>query len=335
MKNKACVFVTGADGMLGSSICRELINQDYSVKAFVLPNRKINVLDELEIDIVYGNILDKSLLEAAMVDCDYVINVAALTFVWPRKSEIVMKVNLEGAMNVMEVSEKLGIKKMIQIGTANSFNHGSKNNPGSENNPFDGWRFKMDYITSKYLAQQKLIEHYNKTGFPIVIINPTYMIGPYDSGPSSGKMILEVIQGKIPAYASGGKNFVYSRDVAVAAVNALALGKIGECYIAGNENLSFGDFFKKVVKTRNKPFKLLKAPTAVIIFIGLINSIVARLVKKSPKLSYSMAKMAGMNQYYSAAKAQNELNMPQTPIEVAIDECLTWYEVNGYLKKEK
>ncbi len=89
-----------------------------------------------------------------------------------------------------------------------------------------------------------------------------------------------------------------------------------------------------VLKTRNKPFKLLKAPTAVIICIGLINSVFARLLKKSPKLSYSMAKMAGINQYYSAAKAQRELNMPQTPIEVAIDECLTWYEINGYLNKK-
>lgn len=333
MKNKACVFVTGADGMLGASICRELINQAYSVKALVLPERKINVLDALEIDVVCGNILDRSFLEDAMTGCDYVINVAALTFVWPRKSEIVMKVNLEGALNVMEVSEKLGIKKMIQIGTANSFDHGTKNNPGNEKNQFNGWRFHMDYITSKYLAQQKLIEKYNQTGFPVVIINPTYMIGPYDSGPSSGKMILEVIQGKIPAYSGGGKNFVYSRDVAVATVNALELGKIGECYIAGNENLSFGEFFKKVLNTRNKPFKLIKAPTGIIICIGLINSIIARLLKKSPKLSYSMAKMAGVNQYYSAAKAQNELKMPQTPIEIAINECLTWYELNGYLNK--
>ena len=254
MSENGRVLVTGADGMLGASVCRELIKQQYQVRAFILPNRKTNVIENIDIEIVTGDILDSSKLKEVMSGCDFVVNIAALTSVWPRASEKVMQVNFQGAINVMESAEKVGVKKLIHIGSANSFNHGTAKNPGNEKSNFDGWKYQMDYINSKYLAQQKLLQFHQSTNFPIVIINPTFMIGPFDSGPSSGKMILEVAQGKIPFYSAGGKNFVYSRDVAVAIVNAIKLGKAGECYIAGNENLSFKDFFRKIYTIKNKKF---------------------------------------------------------------------------------
>jgi len=326
------VFVTGADGMLGSSICRELIKQGYMVKAMVLPNRKLTMLSGLSIKTVKGNILDKSVLEREMKDCGCVIHAAALTNVWPRRSDMVMKVNYEGTKNVMEVSQNLCMKRMVYIGSASSFNHGPKDNPGDETTLFDGWKFGMDYIESKYLAQKMLLKKYSNEKFPIVIINPTYMIGPYDSGPSSGKMLIELLSGRMPGYSNGGKNFVCSTDVAKATVNALQFGRLGECYIIGNENLEYGEFFKKACAVWGQKFKLLKVPGFLIICIGLIYSIVARITRKPPKLSYSMARLAGVGQYYSSVKAQQELNIPQTPIEKGIEQCVSWFKLKGYLK---
>ena len=190
----------------------------------------------------------------------------------------------------------------------------------------------MDYIDSKYLAQKLLIERHNETGLPVIIVNPTYMIGPFDSGPSSGKMIIGLYKNKFPGYSSGGKNFVYSADVAVAAVNALSMGRLGECYIAGNENLQYNEFFKKACEIRNKTFKLIKVPNFIILIVGILNSMKASLIGKPPGLSYKAARMAAIGQYYSSSKAQIELKMPQTPIEHALDNCLNWFELNGYLK---
>ena len=211
------MFVTGADGMLGASICRELLHQGFEVVAMILPTSKSNVLQGLKIQIVEGDILDKEFLEKVMIDCDMVINAAALTNVWPARSTKVMKVNIEGTKNVMGVAEMYNMKRMVHISSAATFNHGSIEDPGNENHLFDGWKFGLDYVNSKYIAQEMLIKKHSRDGFPVIIINPTFMIGPFDSGPSSGKMIIGLYKDKFPGYSTGGKNFVYSADVAVAA----------------------------------------------------------------------------------------------------------------------
>jgi dihydroflavonol-4-reductase len=241
-------------------------------------------------------------------------------------------VNIEGTKNVMEVAEMYKMNRMVHISSAVSFNHGTMENPGNETHLFNGWKFGLDYINSKYLAQKMLLKKYKSDGFPVIIINPTFMIGPFDSGPSSGKMIIGLYKNKFPGYSSGGKNFVYSADVAVAAVNALSMGRLGECYIAGNENLQYNEFFKKACEIRNKTFKLIKVPNFIILIVGILNSMKASLIGKPPGLSYKAARMAAIGQYYSSSKAQIELKMPQTPIEHALDNCLNWFELNGYLK---
>ncbi|MBL7857598.1 MAG: NAD-dependent epimerase/dehydratase family protein [Cyclobacteriaceae bacterium] len=326
------VFVTGADGMLGSSICRELLQQGYAVKAMVIPGRQTNVLNGLSLEIVVGDILDKKFLLEALRDCESIIHVAALTTVWPRRSAKVQAVNVTGTRNVMEAVEELKLKRMVHIGSASSYTHGSKENPGDETSAFTNGRFGMDYIDSKYEAQKMLEERYAKIGFPVITVCPTYMIGPFDSGPSSGRMLIELLMDRLPGYSSGGKNFVCSTDVATAAVNALHMGRLGEAYIAGNENLTYGEFFTKACSVFNKKFGLMKFPHILILLVGLINSVVARLTGKHPKLSYTMARIAGVSQYFSTKKAQQELNMPQTPIEKGIEQCVEWFKSNGYLK---
>ena len=331
MTRKLKVLLTGADGMLGASICRELIHQNYDVVAMILPHSKSQVLHGLKIEIVRGDVLDREFLLYVMQECDMVINAAALTNVWPARSNTVMKVNIEGTKNIMDVAEMYKIERMVHISSAASFNQGTKENPGNETNSFNGWKFGLDYVNSKYLAQEMLLEKYSKDRFPIIIINPTFMIGPFDSGPSSGKIIIGLYKNKFPGYSTGGKNFVYSADVAVAAVNALSMGRLGECYIAGNENLEYSEFFRKACEVRNKSFKLIKVPNFIILFVGIMNSMKAIITGKPPGLSYKAARMASIGQYYSSAKAQQELKMPQTSITCAVDHCLNWFESNGYL----
>lgn len=317
--------------MLGASVTREALAQGYQVKAQILPGSSTKVLDGLAIEIVEGNILDTTFLEDAMASCQYVINIAALTTIWPRRLESLFAVNLTGVQNIATLAQKYGYQRMVQIGTANSFNHGSKAAPGDENQPYTGDQFKMDYMDSKYEAQCHLLQMHQTQGFPVVILNPTYMIGPFDSGPTSGRMLLELYKNKLPGYAGGGKNFVYSLDVAVATVNALKMGRVGQCYIVGNENLYFGEMFKKATMVFQQPFKIKQFPGFAINLVGAINSIVARLTGKTPQLSYSMAKMASVKQFYSPEKAREELQLPSTPIEEAIADCIIWYKENGYL----
>lgn len=325
------VFLTGADGMLGSSICRELIKQNYQVKAACLNGLHQKNLEGLPIEICYSNILNKEDTFNNMQGCDLVIHVAASTLVWPRRNKLVYDINFIGTSNVMECVEALQIKRFVHIGSASSFDHGDNQNPGDETNLYNGWHYGMDYIDSKFKAQELLLNAFQTKKLPVIIINPTYMIGPFDAGPSSGKMIIGVYKENIPGYSNGGKNFVCSQDVAVAAVNALKLGRLGECYIAGNQNLSYKEFFEKVTQVMNKKFTLKAIPFWMVLMVGAINSVIARIRRKPPQLSYGMANMSNIKQYYSIEKSRKELQMPQTPIEQGIQQCLDWFKANGYL----
>jgi len=324
-------LVTGADGMLGSSICRELMAQGYSVVAMCLPVSPAKTLQGLAIEIIRGDVLDKPFLLEKAKGCDYVIHVAALTNVWPRRIKKLWDVNVQGTINMMEVAEELKMKRMVHIGSASSFNHGSMQHPGTETSVFDGWKYGMDYLDTKFRAQEILLKKHDETGFPVLIINPTFMIGPFDSGPSSGQMLIGLHRGSVPGYSVGGKNFVCSFDVAKAAVNALTMGRTGQCYIAGNQNIPFHDFFKTATELMGKPFTLRAFPPSLVLLAGAANSALARLTGKAPKLSYTMARMGNVSQYFSPEKARQELAMPQTPIEEGIKQCLDWFKQNGYL----
>jgi dihydroflavonol-4-reductase len=228
-------------------------------------------------------------------------------------------------------ARKLGLKRMVHIGTANSFAPGPLKNPGDENSPFNGWKYGMDYIESKYQAQEMLIKMHREAGFPVVIINPTFMIGPYDTGPSSGKLLVELLSGRLLGYPSGGRNVICSVDVARTAVNALTMGREGQCYIAGNENLSYEDLFRLVCEVCEVKFRLIKIPQLLVLAVGLINSALAKVTDKPPQLSFTMARMSAVEHYFSSQKAQNELDLPRTPIEIGIMEAVDWFKENGYL----
>jgi dihydroflavonol-4-reductase len=161
------------------------------------------------------------------------------------------------------------------------------------------------------------------------------MIGPYDSRPSSGEMILGIYFKKIPGYTLGGKNFVAVKDVAFAIANSITLGQKGQCYILGHENLSYKEAFEKISSVLNAPALKFKLSTGLVRFYGKTNSFLGKFLPFHPKISRELAILASESHFYSSEKAITELKMPQTPLEIAIAECYAWFDENNYLKKVK
>ena len=325
------VLVTGADGMLGTHIVKELLHQNYEVRVFLLPDIPTPTLEGLPIERYTGNILDKSTIEKAISGCDATIHAAALTDVWPSRSEIVRKVNIEGTKNIIEAVKKEGQKRFVYIGSGSSFAFGPPENPGDEQGDFVGGRYGLDYIDSKHEAQELVLKAAKEGELPAVIIAPTFMFGAYDSKPGAGKMILSVYERKLMFCSAGGRNFVYTGDVAVAVVNALTKGRIGECYLAGNENLTYTEAFDKISKEVDSPTKTIVLPSGLIKVYGQLGSFFGRLFNKAPLVSAPMAQIACDRQCFTAAKAIKELDMPQTPIEIAIRQSFAWFKKNNYI----
>jgi dihydroflavonol-4-reductase len=158
------------------------------------------------------------------------------------------------------------------------------------------------------------------------------MLGPYDSKPSSGAMIIAIIKGKMPAFSSGGKNWVYVKDVSRGVCNAMTMGRIGEAYILGGENLTYVDAVRRIaIAAGAKKIPNFVAPDFLLKTFGLLGTISGAITKKAPKLTINLAKIACDGHYFSPKKAIEELQMPQTPIEVGVKEAKEWFLENDYL----
>lgn len=327
------VFITGADGVLGNNLVRLLLNRAYEVKVFIETGKKAACLEDLDIERSSGSILDYDELKAAMHGCDIIIHAAAKTDTWPSRHVDYWKINVEGTRNIINAFKETGAKRLLHIGTANSFGPGDESNPGDESSPYAAGRYKLDYMSSKYAAQQEILASVKEEGLDAVVLNPTFMLGPYDSKPSSGTMILALNSGKIPGYPPGGRNFVHVGDVAVAIANAIDKGKKGECYILGNENLTYKEAFRKMARALDVKAPSVRMPGVLTLIYGTLISVASSLFRFTPSLTYAMALISIEKHFYSSEKAAGELDMPRTPIDEALSEAVRWFRENGYLKK--
>lgn len=325
------VLLTGGDGLLGSNLVRMLLSKCYDVRVMVHPSSKSKTLDGLDIEKITGDVLDPPSLDSAMTGCSAVIHAAAMTNIWPARSAVVRRVNIEGTQNIIDAVLRQNISRMIYIGSGSSVN--ARPVPG-EKYAFPGAKFGLDYIDSKFEALNLVMKAVETRKLPALAVLPTFMIGPYDTLPSSGQMILAVAQGKMKAYTGGGRNFIYVNDVATAIVNGLTMGQLGKYYIACNENLSYKEFIGKTAVITNRSMPLFRVPGWLIKSIGYIGNASGRITGRQPLLTYPMACISCEKQFVYSDDAVNELNMPRTDIEIAIKECYDWFVENQYLKKQ-
>ncbi len=323
------VIVTGADGFLGNNIVRELLKQGHEVYGFIQNGRNADSLQELPVKLFYGDLCNTKDLVPLFRDCDYIIHTAGITAVWPSRSEISWRVNFTVVKHLVRLARKYHLKRFIHIGTATSFGPGSLLNPGDEYKPYSGRRFGMDYLDSKFSAQEFLLQEAKVSNFPVIILNPTFMLGSFDSGNGSNKMIIEIYQKNLPGYSRGGKNYVHVKDVATAAVNAMHMGRIGECYIVGNRNMSYKEAFRMIAETIDVPAPKIPIPSLVAITYGALNEFISWLSRNNPVITMKMARIAGVDYYYTPLKAIRELDLPQTPVEIAVRESFCWFKMRG------
>lgn len=329
------ILLTGADGFLGNNIVRELLSRGYEIRAFIEPSRQPKTLEGLpNLTFFRGDLLNPEDVERAMDGYPLVIHAAANTTVIPARSEIIRRVNLDGTRHIIAAALKHKVQRLVFIGTANTFSFGSKENPGHEGTPYSGAQYGLDYMDSKYEAYLELMKAVKEQNLPAVVVNPTFMLGPYDVKPSSGAMIVNLYQGKVPGYTSGGRNYIYVKDAACGVVNALEKGRIGESYILGNVNLSYKEAFSLIADTIGAKRPALYFPAFVTKAFAILLTFIAKVQGKLPNISYEMALIACHEHYFTAAKAVREIDLPQTPLSIAIRESYEWLRDNGYLDKK-
>lgn len=325
------ILVTGSDGFLGCNVVRELLKRKQDVIAFVFKHSNTSTLNGLDVKKYLGDLLNYDDILNASVGCDIIIHTAADTSIWPKRSERIRDINILGTKNAADAALVNGIKKFIFVGTANSFGFGTKENPGNESKSFNAGKYGLDYIDSKKDAQNLILNYVKTKNLPATIVNPTFMFGPYDSKPGPGQMLIAVNQGIVPGYTKGGRNFAAVKDVAFATCNAIEKGKIGECYICGNQNMHYKEILTLMADTLNVKAPKLGLPKFATYVYGYVSEFIYLISKKPPKVSIAAAKISNDTHFFDSTKARNELGLPQTPVKEALIEEISWLRENNYI----
>ncbi len=317
------VLVTGGNGFLSGHLVHELLRCGYPVRAMMRPRAKAPALAGLDIELIYGNITSKSDVHAAVKGCDVVIHAAADTSQSHRQLKDYYPVNVEATEQIINAASDEGCMRMIFVSTANTMGFGTIQKPGNENTPVSPVFLKSGYAKSKILAQEVVMEAVKNKKIDAVIVNPTFMIGPMDYNPHSGRIFKMLLEKKLAFYPPGGKNFVDVRDAARCIVNAISKGKSGECYLISGENLSFHDFFLKVKSLSGQNTKLIPVPSPVLKLFGFIGSLF-RVFGINSELNLTNARILCIGNYFDNSKAVQHLLLPCSGIDKTIGDSLEW-----------
>jgi len=326
-------LVTGATGFVGSSLVRELLKGGVEVRVVVRKSSDTSSLDGLEVDLAYGDILDAESVRMAVMDCDTLYHTAALYAFWVPKSKVLYDINVEGTKNVLNAALTSGVGKAVYTSSVAAVGAHGAEEPANEEVEFNLWKTGDHYSRSKYLAELEALKICQK-GLPLVIVNPGMVIGVRDTRPTpSGKLMLDVLNRKMPGYIEGGINLVDVKDVARGHIQAAEKGRVGERYILGNENMSLSEYYRLIGEVAGIKRPGRRIPYPVALLLGYAYQVMARVTKRPPIVTAPMVRIASKYSYFDCSKAVNELGMPQTPIRETIEKAVAWFRENGYVRQ--
>ena len=320
-------LVTGASGFLGWHLASVLLQRGYRVRALCRPTSEIR---ELDVQRVTGDLRDKASLERAVKGCQVVFHVAADYRLWSRNPQDLYASNVEGTRNLLDAAEKAGVERVVYTSTVGCIGM-PQDCEGNEETPVSISDMTGHYKRSKWLAEQVALEK-AKAGLPVVIVNPTAPIGDHDWKPTpTGKIIVDFLRNKLPAFVDTGLNLVDVRDTALGHLLAAEHGRPGERYILGCENVTLKEILRRLGTLANKPAPRMQVPYALAYAAGLVSTGWANLTGKPPMAPLEGVRMARKRMFVSAEKAKRELSFQPGPVDLALDRAIHWFRANNYV----
>jgi dihydroflavonol-4-reductase len=329
------VLVTGATGFIGGNLARQLWQRGFDVKALVRPGSNTLTIDDTDIRQVYGDILDADSVARAMKGCQAVFHCAAAYSFWSKRPDLVHKTNVEGTSIVLQAARQAGVAKVVHTSTVSTIGltYEGPGAPANEDTPMDPGRLVGHYKKSKYQAEKLALEM-AREGLPVVVVNPTAPVGPWDVKPTpTGGIILDFMRGRIPGYLDTGMNLVDVEDVAAGHISAMEVGEPGQRYILGNRNVHLKDMLRMLQDVTGRPAPKWRVPYWLALGAGYLDQMVeGSLIGRQPRIPVEGLKVAKHPMYVSADKAVRQLRQPQQPIEAALEKAVRWFTDHNYVK---
>lgn len=327
------LFLTGITGFLGRHVAELCHKEGHEVFALIR-DKKINQSHfSFHVNISYGDITDLPTIPQDLNDAEIVVHCAADTNMISKKSPKQEEVNIRGLQNLIVVSKNAQIKKFIHISSANTIFDGNLENPADESIKNDVSDNRLPYINSKIIGEKILLEEFKANNFPVIILNPSFILGPMDFNKSSSKLIFSAMKKQIPFYPSGGKNIVDVRDVAKVVINTFEKGTLGQNYLLCHENWTYKEIFSLACDFASVRPPKYKMPLFLGVSFGFLGYLYEILTKKSLAINLKTIQLSTENHYYKADKAKIDLDFSPRSAYETIKDTVNWYD-HEYLQNK-
>jgi dihydroflavonol-4-reductase len=325
------IFLTGATGFVGHHVAHALAAEGAELRLLVRKTSNLANLEGISGDTVVGDLLRPETYAPALSGCDAVVHVAADYRLWIRDPEAMYSANVGGTRDLLKLAREAGVKRVVYTSSVATMHFRTDGMVINEDTPVSIKDMVGHYKRSKFLAEQQAIAA-AEDGQQVIILNPTTPIGPNDAKPTpTGRIFVDFLNGKFPAYVDTGLNLVDVSEVARAHVSALTKGKRGHRYILGGENLTLKQILDKMSAITGLPSPTMKIPFAVAATYAFFEEwITGRIRGREPRATLEEVRMGRKKMYASSAHAQQELGFRLLPVNPAMKAAIDWFRANGY-----
>ncbi len=327
------LFITGATGFVGSHVARMAAEQGAELRLLTRKTSKTENLPK-DAELVQGDLREPAKFAAALRGCDALIHVAADYRLWVPDPAEMYKANVEGTRELLLLAREAGVRRVVYTSSVATMGFGKDASVVDEETPVGERDMIGHYKRSKWMAEQEAIAA-ARAGQEVVILNPTTPVGAMDVKPTpTGRIIVDFLNKKFPAYVDTGLNLVDVKEIARMHVAALERGRFGERYILGGENLTLKQILDRLGAITGLPSPTMKVPHAVAMVFALFDeTVTGKLRGKEPRATVEAVRMGKKMMWASSAKAERELGWQVLPVDSALRRAVEWFVANGYAPK--
>jgi len=325
------VFITGATGFVGGHVARSYAAAGADLRLLTRQTSRLDSLSGIDAEMVTGDLREPEKLRSALAGCDALVHVAADYRLWVRDPKEMYAANVDGTRELLRLAHEVGVQRVVYTSSVATMGFKADGTIVNEDTPVSLADMIGHYKRSKFLGEQEAIRA-AQAGQHVMILNPTTPIGAGDAKPTpTGRIIVDFLNKKFPAYVDTGLNLVDVEEVARMHVVTLERGTPGERYILGGENLTLKQILDRMSSISGLPSPTMKVPHGVAMTFAFFDEMITgRLRGKEPRATVEAVRMGKKMMFASSVKAERELGFQVLPVYPALRTAIDWFVAHGY-----